>query len=430
MTEIVGEYRAIPVGSIIVKNRYREEKGDIEELAQSIEEKGLLQAIGVDPGMNLIWGERRLLAHQFLGRKTIKAFVSTTKLSKLDKLELELMENARRKQMTWSEQARLEKAIYDERNSKDPTWSQRKQAEEFGSSATRVNHRIQLAEAMELLPEIGDFETQDEAWKYYKKLEEEAGIQYLKNKVPDAVKEAPKWAADHFLVGDSLRQMETIPSGQCDFAEVDPPYAIDIVNRKERNSKDGPDDEYNEIDVDEFPIFIKKVADETFRILKPDTFAVFWYGLQHHQLVFETLIEAGFKVNPIPAIWYKGPGGQTAQPDIAFGSSYEPFFLARKGVPRMCRQGRGNVFHFAPVVPSKKIHRTEKPVELLKEIIETICFPGSNILVPFLGSGVTLRAAYALQHTGFGWDLSKKNKERFIRKVAEEFDTKEEDDAS
>ena len=53
----------------------------------------------------------------------------------------------------------------------------------------------------------------------------------------------------------------------------------------------------------------------------------------------------------------------------------------------------------------------------MEEILKLTCFPGSTVLVPFLGSGVTLRAAYKTGHVGFGWDLSQVHKAKFLKKV-------------
>lgn len=420
MAERIENVFDFPVEKIKIKDRFRVDKGDIDEMALSLSEVGQIQPIVVDQEGYLLAGERRTLGAKQLGWKTIWAAIKYVK-GKIPKLQIELEENIRRKPMMWHEEARLEKAIFDLQMEKVGKWTQRDQAELRGVSQPAVNQRIQLAEAMSLLPELAEHETQDAAWKEFKKLEEEAVLHHIRSKTPENIKAAPRWAQDHFNVGDAFKGMEGTKAKTADFAEIDPPYAIDLNDRKDRNVEEGPDDEYNEIDADEYPSFFKELSSEVYRILKPNSFAVFWYGLQWHQFVYDTLQEVGFKVNPIPAIWYKGVVGQTAQPDIALASCYEPFFLARKGAPRMYTSGRSNVFHFAPLSPSKKIHRTERPVELIQEILATILFPGSTVLVPFLGSGATLRASYRLGHTGFGWDLSEKNKSRFIRKVAEEF---------
>ena len=138
--------------------------------------------------------------------------------------------------------------------------------------------------------------------------------------------------------------------------------------------------------------------------------------------VLSKLRKAGFKVNDIPCIWTKGGAGQTASPDTTLGSSYEPFFVCRKGSPSLTKAGRSNVFDFKPVPPSKKIHATEKPLDLMVEILDTFTLPGMRILVPFLGSGVTLRAAFVNKHFGrcWGWDLSSNMQTRFLGKVMED----------
>ena len=57
----------LPIADIRVGRRHRKDMGDIAELAASMAELGLLQAIGVRPNNELIWGERRLRAAQQLG---------------------------------------------------------------------------------------------------------------------------------------------------------------------------------------------------------------------------------------------------------------------------------------------------------------------------------------------------------------------------
>lgn len=64
----------IKIDSIIIGARARKDFGDIEELAKSISDIGLLQPILVTPfedGMLLLDGHRRILAFQKLGRETI-----------------------------------------------------------------------------------------------------------------------------------------------------------------------------------------------------------------------------------------------------------------------------------------------------------------------------------------------------------------------
>ena len=52
-----------------------------------------------------------------------------------------------------------------------------------------------------------------------------------------------------------------------------------------------------------------------------------------------------------------------------------------------------NVWRY-PIVPAnKRLHPTQKPVELLERIITVSCPPGGVVLDPFMGSGSTGAAA-------------------------------------
>jgi site-specific DNA-methyltransferase (adenine-specific) len=160
--------------------------------------------------------------------------------------------------------------------------------------------------------------------------------------------------------------------------------------------------------------------------MSANSFMVWWFGPEWYSIVKETLKEAGFKVGDIPAVWIKGQAGQTASPDTMLGSSYEPFFLCRKGMPKLRQAGRSNVFNFNPVPPQDKIHPTERPIELMLEILRTCAYPGALICVPFLGSGVTLRACYKENMKGYGWDVDKMTKNRFVNAVFRDQEKEEE----
>lgn len=408
--------RTVDIDKIKVLPRARQDRGDIDGLAAAIKEKGLIQPITINQRYELLAGERRLEAHKKLGLKTIDTIMRPTK-DPIDAMEIELMENIARKDMTWPEIAHLEKRIFDKK-SEAGQWSVRKQAEMLHESKSSTHRNIKMAEALETLPELGEL-TFDQAWKEYSKLEEGVISDFITAKVPSNIKIAAKWAKDHYHVGDAFEGMKKLRKDLVHFAEIDPPYAVELDKRKSRNQKDNMQ-EYNEVDADEYLHFYERTASEVFRLLKPDSFAVFWFAYDWFPEVRDIIQKAGFKIPTVPAIWTKGQAGQTASPDTTLGSCHEPFWLARKGLPKLKKPGRANVFEFTPLASQRKIHPTERPIELMTEILDTCLWPGSTVLIPFLGSGVTLRAAYQRSHTGFGWDLSEETKKKFLKKVAED----------
>lgn len=106
--EKIGNYVVtLPITSIKIGKRFRSDLGDLDALAASIKDLGLLQPIGVDPQHHLIFGHRRLLAHQHLGREAIQARV----IQVHSLLQAEHDENELRKGFTASERVAIAEAI-------------------------------------------------------------------------------------------------------------------------------------------------------------------------------------------------------------------------------------------------------------------------------------------------------------------------------
>lgn len=423
------QVRDMPLKDVKVVDRARIKMGDIDGLMASIEEKGLIQPITVDQNGRLLAGGRRYLAHERLKRLTIPCIIRQVD-GIIDALEIELVENVQRKDLEWHERAKQEKRIYDYKTKVDPKWGLRAQEDLTGTSKSELSRRIQLAEAMTLIPELGEHKTQDDAWKEYKRLEEDVVRTHLHQKYMPHVKEAMDKAGEHFVIGDAFAGMAALPSSTYGFAEVDTPYGVDLDRRKSRNEDSRPMQDYNEWSSDEYIKLFGRAASEVYRLLSPNTFAVFWYGMSWHWPVLQTLRSVGFGVPDIPAVWIKGDAGQTASPNTTLGSCYEPFFLARKGSPVLAKPGRSNVFNFPKLSGMSKDHPTQKPLRLVMAIIETCLFPGSKIIVPFLGSGVTLRAAYRLGHVGNGWDMSQHYKNAFLKRIVEDQEKQEDGEDS
>lgn len=55
-----------------------------------------------------------------------------------------------------------------------------------------------------------------------------------------------------------------------------------------------------------------------------------------------------------------------------------------------------------------KIHPTQKPIGLLKRLIEVFTDPGDVVIDPVAGSGSTLRAAYEMGRNSYGFEVDKK----------------------
>jgi ParB-like chromosome segregation protein Spo0J len=95
----------LAIESIVVGERRREDLGDVQELAGSIDRYGLLEPIVVDDHLQLVAGERRLRAVEQLGWTRIPA-QRYGALTRAQRLELEFEENERRKALTEYERSK------------------------------------------------------------------------------------------------------------------------------------------------------------------------------------------------------------------------------------------------------------------------------------------------------------------------------------
>lgn len=422
---------------VTVGERFREDFGDLAELVVSIKEKGIIQPLTVDSNMVLLAGGRRFAAATELGLPTIPVIVRDF-VDEIDSREIELMENVHRKDFTWSEEAKLVKQIDTLYKCKHGTnWSGRKTAELLDKGVATVARNLQLATAIEFLPELGDYKTADEALKVLKKMEDQAIIGELRSRQQNRMNEPEhadqrivgsqlesglrlmlKIAEQNYIVGDVFKIMAGMKNnGAIQIIECDPPYGIALNEQKaSKDSVTSNVHTYEEVPADKYQAFLDKLTAELFRVAGKDCWLVFWYGPTWHQAVLDSLRRAGWHVDDIPAIWAKTQG-QTLQPEIYLARGYEPFFMCRKGKPVMVERGRLNVFNYGGVPGKSKYHPTQRPLELIKDIFTTLGAGNQHVFVPFLGSGATLLACYDLGFKGFGTDLNGEYKDRFMLEV-------------
>lgn len=95
------------VESIIIGTRHRTDMGDIDALAASIAEIGLLQPPTITPEGVLVCGARRLAALKKLGQRTVGVWVRSGISDQLGRLLAEQEDNAHHKELTPVEAAAL-----------------------------------------------------------------------------------------------------------------------------------------------------------------------------------------------------------------------------------------------------------------------------------------------------------------------------------
>lgn len=160
-----------------IGERFRDDLGDIKELATSIKRQGQLQPIQIDQDNRLLYGYRRLCACMQLGRK-VQAVRKTVE-DELQRKLIELTENLDRKSFTWRERCLAIKKIHDlhqEKYGKSVEgvrggWTIQDTADQIGRSRGSVSDALDMAKYIHIAPFLfDDLKTQDEARKLIKGL--------------------------------------------------------------------------------------------------------------------------------------------------------------------------------------------------------------------------------------------------------------------
>ena len=417
----------VPIELIHSGERARDDYGNLQELVASIQKNGLIQSLAVlavGDHFEIIAGERRLRACRLAGLQKVPVRI----YSEIDEWQtkvIELEENLVRKDFTWPEEVKMKEQIhklYEEKhgrnlaaNGKGTGWTKDKTAQKLGESAANLGSDLALARALAAAPELASLKSKADA----KKLIKQVGDQHQRKQQVAEIKRVGAEAGLHaqktslensYIVGDFFAHCKKLPAGHYDICEIDPPYGIDLHKLRDTSSMEMA--EYVEVDADKYVNFLNKLCEEAYRLMKEDSWLIFWFGWSWFEEVLEAIEGAGFSVREVPALWTKKQG-VTMAPQVYLGSACEPFFYARKGKPTIKKQGHLNLFTHAGVPPQARRHPTQRPLPLMQEVLETFATPGARVLVPFAGSGSTLLAASNLLMTGTAFDLSQDFKDNF-----------------
>jgi ParB/RepB/Spo0J family partition protein len=418
----LGTVRILSMSDILFdeSKRGRVDYGDIDDLARSIREQGLMEPLVVYsptlvPPFELLAGGRRYKALQRLGATLVSVRIYDHELTDKEKRIIELYENLKRKELSHIERANMtfliDETLKSIHGKKLPGpgegHSTRETARLLGVSQQTVNNDIKIAKAHSQFPELalGEKKNASAALHTINRLE------YAIQARIDNPNISMTPLGESYILGDFFEA--ALPQGEFSFIEIDPPYGIDLGVIK----KLGHAEEYNEVTEDAYINFLDHLIEKCTNAAADNCYLVLWAPPQWYYHMYTILVDFGWDVDHVPALWFKNNStGQSRSPEYWLGGSYEPFIYARRGNARIIKEGRSNVFSYPVIHPSYKVHPTEKPQELMRDIITTFCVPGGNILVPFAGSGVTIATAHTMGHSVIGYDLSVVYREAFLTK--------------
>lgn len=416
----------VPIGDIKVGERFRTDYGDLERFVESIRKFGLLQPIAVDSDLRLLAGGRRFAAASLAGLEQIPVRVIQT-TDELVRREIELEENIERKDLSWLEKSNLTREIdelkrkihgsYEE--DRAAGWSSASTADLLGESAANVSRDIELSKAVAIFPDLAKEKTKADAQRKLRQIKELIVLKELESRASHVLPTQWKWAKDHYMVGDSLAGLRKIKAGTAHLIECDPPYGIDI-DEILRSADVSNREDFVEAAPEDFPLFMTELSELLFRAATENAYLIMWFAWVNQQVTFDCLTKAGWRVDPIPALWIKSSSGKPADAHTRLMVRNEQFYLCRKGEPTLAKPS-ANVFIHDSVSVYSRICLTEKPVSLYDDLLEIFYRPHMRVICAFLGSGSFMLSCYKKDVFCFGWDLSERSKELFLQRVFREF---------
>lgn len=199
---------------------------------------------------------------------------------------------------------------------------------------------------------------------------------------------------------DAVEWLKTLPSGSVDLFVTDPPYESLEKHRKIgtttrlKVSKSSSNEWFSIFPNSRFGDLLA----EMYRVLKNNRHLYIFCDQETMFHLKPIAEEAGFKFWK-PIVWNKMAIGM----GYHYRAKYEFVLFFEKGKRKLNNLG------IPDILEAKRVMRgypTEKPVDLIKILIEQSTIQGESVCDPFFGSGSTLIAAAELDRTFLGTDIS------------------------
>jgi len=188
-------------------------------------------------------------------------------------------------------------------------------------------------------------------------------------------------------------------------------WYIDGDNKKGESEKAGKQffDTDNNFNIAEYFHFCS-------RLLKPEPkergkapAMIVFCSYEQQSMVIEYGKKSGFN-KYIPLVFIKNYSAQVLKANMRIvGATEYALVLYRDKLPKFNNNGKMifNWFEWEKDNSYPKIHPTQKPIPLLKRLIEIFTDEGDIVIDPVAGSGSTLRACMELNRSCYGFEIKK-----------------------
>lgn len=203
----------------------------------------------------------------------------------------------------------------------------------------------------------------------------------------------------NILTGDCVQVMQTLPDVSVDALITDPPYcsgAMTEAGRTAAKSQGLSDNGVKQIGwfvgdnmgTAGLMFLLRSVMLEAQRLLKPNGSALLFCDWRMVPNIAPAVESCGFRFQNM-IVWDKGSMGL----GTGFRPQHEMILHFTNGSPEYSCRSVSNVIKCKRVTSAEREHPTQKPVDLLEQLVSVVCPPGGVVLDPFGGSGTTAVAA-------------------------------------
>lgn len=201
---------------------------------------------------------------------------------------------------------------------------------------------------------------------------------------------------NQIILGDCFEVIKKIPNNSISLILTDPPYQI---SRESNFTKKSDNIKFNKISIDfgewdkeeiNFDLLFKEYK----RVLKPGGTLIIFYDIWKSNKIKEISEKHGFK-QPRVCQWVKNNPTPINSKINYLSNAIEFFFTFVKGKNATFNSKYDKGIYNYPLCHGKErtSHPTQKPLELIKSLIEKHSHPEDVILDTFGGSGTTAIAA-------------------------------------
>jgi len=199
------------------------------------------------------------------------------------------------------------------------------------------------------------------------------------------------------IFGDGFTLIKDIPDNSVDLIITDPPYGINLT----KGYKSGSTELVQGDDGFTVMFFLDEILREYKRVLKP-TSAIYIFTrfdvMPYWWIKCKNYFDAKNCIT-----WAKG-GGFTGDLKGNYGNNSEMIIYLTNGKHELRGKREGNVWGYSKV--KLEFHETQKPVDVIENIIMHSSDEGMTILDPFMGSGTTGIACKNLNRNFIGIELN------------------------